>query len=244
MKYRENPGREDFSRIRAENQIGHADSLSTRLSPDVCGFYRAHVSTDPRPSDEGLLRLGAAIAALDGDGDYIAAALTEFLHSRRPVAKDLMRDQRPASDSATGQELGTILGAVEKGSLQVGAAEAFLAHLATTLSLEDTAAFLGWDEDRVRASVSENRLYAVEFSGRLRFPSWQFALTQPDKLLPGLANLIQVLTRRWGWASIAGFMSTPQADLVSTGRQTPTEWLLRGGSVDKVVDIVETSDLW
>jgi len=112
------------------------------------------------------------------------------------------------------------------------------------MSLDNVTGFLKWDEEAVRAAVSEGRLYAIEISGRLRFPVWQFSLESPGKLLPGLAEVIQVVTPRWGWTSVAGFMATAQSSLVATGRKTPVAWLRDGGDVDTVRQIVESDDWW
>jgi hypothetical protein len=43
------------------------------------------------------------------------------------------------------------------------------------------------------------------------------------KLLPGLVDIIEAVTPRWGWHSVAGFMATPQSSLVAEERKTPVE---------------------
>ncbi|SFN43381.1 hypothetical protein [Mycetocola miduiensis] len=200
-------------------------------------------------SDEAVRRLADAIAHLAADGPYLVDAVTEFALTLRPVSRDgrLSKQQEEfliESGSFTAEELADAKRDVDKGSLQLGAIDAFLSNLCATMSLEDAAGFLGWDEGAVTTAVSEGRLYGVEISGRLRFPSWQFNLGSPDKLLPGLAEVIKVLTPRWGWHSVAGFMSTPQEDLVAKGRKTPAVFLRDGGDVSEVRAIVESDDWW
>jgi hypothetical protein len=200
-------------------------------------------------SDEAVRLLADAIALLAADGPYVVDAVTEFVLALRPVSRDgrLSKQQEKfliESGDFTAEELEETKREVDRGSLQVGAVEAFLSHLCATMSLEDAAGFLGWDEEAVTAAVSEGRLYGVEISGRLRFPSWQFNLGSPDKLLPGLAEVIKVVTPRWGWHSVAGFMATPQEDLVAKGRKTPVAFLRDGGDVSEVRAIVESDDWW
>jgi hypothetical protein len=137
------------------------------------------------------------------------------------------------SGDFTAEELDAAAREVDRGALQLGIAEAFLSHLQSTMSLDDVTGFLGWDEKSARAAVSEQRLYAIDIAGRLRFPSWQFNVGSPHKLIPGLSEVIEVVTSRWEWPSVAGFMATPQSSLVAKGRKTPVEWLRDGGDVSE-----------
>ena len=146
------------------------------------------------------------------------------------------------SGTFTAETLAATQREVDRGGLQLGAAEAFLSHLCATMALEDATGFLKCDEEAARTAVSEGGLYAIEISGRLRFPVWQFSLGSPGKVLPGLAEVIEVVTPRWDWHSVAGFMATPQSSLVAVGRKTPVEWLRDGGDVNDVIEIVEDSD--
>jgi hypothetical protein len=62
-------------------------------------------------------------------------------------------------------------------------------------------------------------------------------------LIPGLAEIIEVVSSR-NSASVAGFMSTPQASLVAEGRKTPVAWLRDGGDVAAIRRIVESENRW
>ncbi|WP_134569735.1 hypothetical protein [Cryobacterium sp. Sr3] len=198
--------------------------------------------------DDALRQLGEAIDQVGGDSGFLTRALTEFLLSQRPVSTSWLSEKQERflieSGAFTAKELASTSKEVNKGSLQLGAAEAWLSNLFATMSLEDATVFLGWNDEAVRTAVSEGRLYAIEVSGRFRFPVWQFNVGHPNKLIPGLTEIIQVFTPRWDWHSVAGFMATPQSSLVAEGRQTPVEWLRDGGDVDAVKQIVESDDWW
>lgn len=196
--------------------------------------------------DVALRNLGEAIGHLGGDSVYIMQSLTDMLAAMRPVSRDrltkLQRRSLIESGDFTADELASTTSDVDRGALQVGAAEAMLSILVASMSLEDVAGFLDWTEDAVRTAVAEGLLYSIEISDRLRFPVWQLDLRQADRLLPGLAEVIKAVTPRWDWYAVAGLMSTPQFGLVATGRKTPTEWLRDGGNVADVIEIIEVSD--
>lgn len=199
-------------------------------------------------SDDEVRRFIDAVNGLAADSKFVIAGLTDFLNTQRPVVRNRLTKQQEQflveSGSFTFDELQATKREVDRGSLQLGAAKVFLSNLCATLSLDDVTGYLDLDEEAVRTAVAEGRLYAVEISSRLRFPSWQFNVGSPQKLLPGLADVIQAVTPRWGWHSVAGFMATPQEDLVAEGRKTPVAWLRDGGDVNKVISIVEGDDWW
>lgn len=201
------------------------------------------------PSHDALHRLGNAIARLGGDADYVAHALADHLLSLRPVSNEELTDQEAQylveSGAFTSDKLTAARGNVRRGSLQLHDAEFFLSSLCSTMSLERVSAYLNWDESVVRTAIDDVRLHAVEISGRLRIPIWQLNIGSATKLLPGLDPLIKVATNRWdNWRALAAFMSTPQQSLVDVGRQTPAEWLRRGGDVNSVRKIIEPGDSW
>lgn len=198
--------------------------------------------------DEAVRDLADAIARLNVDGPYFVRALTEYLVTLRPISRSggLTKEQEQfliESDAFTADELAETMREVEKGALQLGSVEVFLSHLNATLSLQDAAGFLGWDEDRMRAAISEGQLYGTEISGRLRFPVWQFHLPAPSKLLPHLTEIIEAGKSRSG-ISMNAFMNTPQESLVAEGRKTPIAWLRDGGDLNAVKRILETDRLW
>ncbi|MEY9850632.1 hypothetical protein ABH923_000310 [Leifsonia sp. EB41] len=191
-----------------------------------------------------LARLHAAIRRLGGDTTWILDCLAETIAAMKPIEKNGMspEQQRVLVEMGefTIEELDHARREVNRGSLKVSAIEAFLSHFYQTISLEDMAAYLRWDEAEVRRAVAEGRLCAAEIGGRLRFPVWQLSLPDPEKLLPGLQPLLQAASQRWDWSGLTAFMSTPQEGLVLEGQQTPAEWLRRGGAIKDVQQIIES----
>ena len=201
---------------------------------------------DPPP--EAIRDFLDAVNALAGENGFILAGLTEFLRTQKSVTRDGLSKQHEQylieSGAFTAEELAAAQQDVNRGDLQLGAAEAWLSHLCATLSLEQAVGFLGWTEEDVRTAASEGRLHAVVIAGRLHFPDWQFCLAVGSKMLPGLDNVLDALVDRWSWTSISAFMNTPQTSLVAMGRMTPTAWLRDGGDASKVRAIAESGDGW
>jgi hypothetical protein len=135
----------------------------------------------------------------------------EQTRARNPGPKDepsrTLRTEQQKSllielDAFTPEELAETTKEVQRGDLQLSTAEAFLSHLYGTLSLADTAGYLGWSDDAVSTAAEEGRLYAVEIADRLRFPYCPLSVSHNDKLLPGPAELTEVLTPRWSWQGV------------------------------------------
>ena len=202
----------------------------------------------PLISEDAVRCLAEAVARLANDPEYFLKALTDFLLAMKPVSLERLSANEVRflieSGAFTAEEWAETSASVDQGSLQLGTTEGWLLGLFETSSMEVVTGFLGWNEEAIRAAVAEGHLFAIEISGRLRFPTWQFQAGTPEKLLPGLTQIIQVITPIWNWQSVAGFMATPQSSLVAEGRQTPVEWLRDGGDVDAVKQIVESDDWW
>ncbi|WP_156786289.1 hypothetical protein [Microterricola viridarii] len=173
-------------------------------------------------------------------------ALTDMLLAMAPMSMQKLTENEVRflieSGAFTTEEWAETSASVNRGSLQLGAAEGRLLALFETESMETVTDFLGWNEDAVRAAVSAGRLYAVEISGRLRFPTWQFHAASPTNLLPGLTKIFSVISPRWHWQIAAAFVATPQSSLVAEGRKTPVEWLRDGGDVNEVTQLIESDD--
>ncbi|TFC29177.1 hypothetical protein E3O55_09895 [Cryobacterium sp. MDB1-18-2] len=210
-------------------------------SPDGTGSESGSV----RVSEAAIRRLADAVARLANDPEYFVEALTDMLMAMKPISMERLSANEVRflieSGAFSADEWAETSAAVDRGSLQVGATEGWLLGLFETSSMEVVTGFLDWNEQAVRAAVEDGRLYAIEISGRLRFPTWQFSRS-PERLLPGLTEIIRVVTSRWNWQSVAGFMATPQSSLVAEGRQTPVEWLRDGGDLNDVIEIIEASD--
>ena len=199
-------------------------------------------------SDDAVRRLAEAVARLSNDPAWFLRALEEVILAMTPMSLERRTEQEESflieSGRFTAEELAEAQTYVDRGSLQLTIAEGFLSNLRATLSLAEVTGYLDLDDEAVRTAVADGRLYAVEISGRLRFPAWQFNVGSPEKLIPGLTEVIEVVTPRWDWQSVAGFMATPQSALVAEGRKTPVAWLRDGGEVETVKQIVESADWW
>lgn len=193
---------------------------------------------------QALHRLGIAVVRLGGDTAWILDSLAETVSAMKPIEKNGMTEEQKRvlveMGAFTAEELDHATLEVNRGSLKVSAAEAFLSRFYETISIDAMAAYLEWDDETVRRAVTEGRLCAVEIGGRLRFPVWQLSRPHPSGLIPELDRLLESATKRWDWLGLTAFMSTPQEDLVTKGRQTPAEWLRRGGPIGKVTSIIDS----
>jgi len=88
-------------------------------------------------------------------------------------------------------------------------------------------------------AVFPGELFAFVIDGELRYPTWQFINGREDSVLPHLAQLVEAFSDDMHPSTILGFMQTPQEDARLNGVQlTPVEWLVRGGDVQRLVDIL------
>lgn len=197
-------------------------------------------------AESNARRLVGALNRLTPDPEYVLGALADKVESMKPISKDRLtksdREFLVESGAFSEQELSRVEAEVDRGSLLLATIQGWLLNLLDTLSLDEVVGFLDKDDSAVRRDVANGYLLAVEVSGQLRFPRWQFSLGSPDKRLPGLTSIIKATTAR-DWRSVASFMSTPQQDLAGEGRNTPAEWLRGGGEVTAVTNIVESWDI-
>jgi hypothetical protein len=214
-------------------------------APQTCPAFVYRATERAQALDAAGRRLIGALGRLANDEVWFTNAVADYLETLTPVRGSGLSQQQEdyliESGTFTPEGLAATKKDIARGGLQLSEAQAWLSHLCATLSLPSAAAFLTRSEKAVTTAVSEGRLYAVEYSGRLRFPDWQFDVTQIGKVLPHLPQLIELLAPRWGPQSIAGFMSTRQSGLLAEGRKTPTSWLRDGGRFEAVSSIVESS---
>jgi len=84
-------------------------------------------------------------------------------------------------------------------------------------------------------------VFAIVVDGELRYPMWQFTCDRDNPVLPHLAQLVEAFSDDMQPSSILGFMQTPQKDTRLKGVQlTPVEWLVQGGDVQVLVDILDS----
>jgi len=214
----------------------------TRNASDEPGHTEA-VRTETELALDGLW---GAIEGLSGDSSYLLTALTDHIRALRPVRNsDLTPEQEDfliGSGSFTAASLSETEARVTRGDLQRRALQAFVTELHRTIALNDIMGYLRWDDATIRRALDEGRLHAVVISGQLRFPVWQLTY-RGDKLLPGLAEILNAARDRVTTSALASFMTIPQRSLIATGRQVPTEWLIQGNDVQTIVDLIRHSDL-
>lgn len=197
-----------------------------------------------RPTCEDVQTLVGAIVRLTDEPAWLISALTEAIAAMEPPGTPSEAEARYllASGAFTSEELTKISREVARGSLILNGAEALLTGIRATWSVAQTASYLRTSESAVVDDARHGRLYAVELSNRLRFPTCRFSIGRPEPLIPHFEGLVAAIRDRWHWLSVVSFMQTPQEDHIAVARQTPTAWLVDGGSVDAVVTIIQTTN--
>ncbi len=111
-----------------------------------------------------------------------------------------------------------------------------------SLSVEQAAKLLIVDASRVRHRVRDRALYAFKIGAALRLPTWQFDEREP---IPGLRAVLAALPSDLHPLEVAGFMTTPDPDLaVADAPLSPRDWLIGGGDLHVVVELIEHADAW
>ena len=190
-----------------------------------------------------MTALQDAITHLNADGDYVTRALTQTILAQRPISDEAGLTPQEVdflvrAGALTPEAFEETSKRVARGDLPVGVVSTLLASLHQSLTAESAAQFLKLDAAQLEHAAASGELYAVEVAGQTRFPSWQFSLSSPGKLLPHLAEIIALLKEK-NWISVSGLMATPQPTMVTEGPQTPVEWFRGGGEIDALGRIVE-----
>ena len=135
----------------------------------------AEAQAHPVPDDPHR-RLAETVANLAEDPEYFVRVLANILRSMKSIRQHPMSKSEVRafieSGGFTSKEWAEISVSVDRDSLQLGEAEDWVMSIFDTMSMEDAAAFLEWDEDFIQVAVAANQLYAVEISGRLRFSTF------------------------------------------------------------------------
>jgi hypothetical protein len=188
------------------------------------------------------------VVVTKGQDDELVAILlqeaVEFLKTRQPRGGALSDDQVAyliESDGFTSSEFAEIEANLARGDLVKEELKTQLATVANSLSADEVALRLDIDASRVSDRQVQSDLYSFTAGGRRRYPEWQFTSDSAQRLLPGLTDLVRGLPAGLHAASVEGFMTTPQEDLVVNGqRMTPVEWLLQGGDPQELVSILDS----
>jgi hypothetical protein len=217
-----------------------------RLPPEHGGASERSQSTSATQVQTAQRLIDAALA-LGFDPDFLMTAIEDKLSEikRRPIGNRLTESQKAYLIQSGAFEQGEFLRIeqdVNSGSLNRQVIRTWLMRILDTVGIDEACELLERDEASILADIERRRVCAVEVSGQLRFPQWQFDTRSPEKLIPHLDDILEASTARWDWQTLSAFMETPQEDLISTGRQTPVDWLRSGGAINRVVQTIEASD--
>lgn len=178
----------------------------------------------------------------------IAEGAREAAELSGPRGAPLTQDQRDyitGGDPALVARLQAAQERVDDGEFEAGIQKLAARTTAAALTTAEAAEFLGIDASRVRHRHKEGTLYGFKVGGNLRFSNWQFDEELVQRVIPGVPQIVEAISSSMHPASVAGLMTTPQRSLLIQGEPvTPVEWLVGGGDVKAVTDIVEGYRSW
>lgn len=130
-----------------------------------------------------------------------------------------------------------------------GAITAALAHTArllnTAATVDEVAAALGVNESRIRQRRLDHSLWAIDVDNQWLFPVMQFEENNRGpgrRQIRGLDQVFKALPHDLHPVAVAGFLTTPQPNLLLEGNPTsPVIWLRSGGDITAVLDLIETA---
>ena len=160
--------------------------------------------------------------------------------ARQRQSGGLKTEQEPfavKSGAMTQREWDDAQARVARGYLARLERQTELGGLENATTARDAATRLGLTPRSIAVFPAE--VFAFIVDGELRYPVWQFVNDRENPVLPHLAQLVEAFSDDMHPSTILGFMQTPQEDARLNGVQlTPVEWLVRGGDVQRLVDIL------
>ncbi len=202
------------------------------------------------PTREAIERFARAVARLEVNGTWLVEALTQHMRSMQPSDPSLSAEDRKLLLANVASSLGMPTHeearTISRGDLHMKIVRTWLNSVCATLSVDETKAFLQIDDEELVRRVASRHLVPIKLNGQLRFPEWQFdPRNSPMKTIRNLPEIFESLEADGaGWQSDAAFMSTPQDSLRAAVATTPSEWLLAGGAVSAVLDLIDSRDFW
>lgn len=176
--------------------------------------------------------------------DIIAALKT--LPAHRPWAATLTDGEARLLDGA---------GFTEDPDAYAEIAADITAHMArlysTAYTAADVASGLGVNDSRVRQRRLNHTLWAIDDGGTWVYPAVQFDVIDNGREAPltlkhvrGLDRVLpHLLTKGLHPTAIAGFLLTPQPELVIDGQpKSVREWLLHGEPEGPVLNLIDIGD--
>jgi len=135
--------------------------------------------------------------------------------------------------------------AVTRGELDEAQRRTRRAGLLATMSSPEVEDWLGIGSAKRTWMLSVGELFAFVVDDELRYPTWQFTDDQEQPILPHLSRLTPKFDDGMHPASILRFMTTAHELIWVSGEPaSPVGWLLSGGSVQDVIDILEIRSMY
>lgn len=185
------------------------------------------------------LRSALARAGLRVDADEFLALVEDAARRLSPVdpdPADYFTDSQRTALAEVGLDLAPRRASERDPRARTVALQAVLRD--TALSVAGAAERVGVDASRIRHRLADGRLTGWKDRGGWQLPVWQFTNTS---VLPGLEAVLAAVPADQPPLVVAGFMTTPQADLPTGGEPTaPRDWLLAGGDPAAVARLVAT----
>lgn len=165
-----------------------------------------------------------------------------LLPAHRPGVAALTVDQSRLLDRVGLEEDPAAYGALSADSIAQAAR-----LISTAYSAADVAEGLGVNDSRVRQRRLARTLWAVDDGGRWVYPAVQFEqrpkVTPRLKVIRGLDRVLPALPSDLRPTAVAGFLLTPQPDLLVDGRPTSVrDWLISGGNLDSVLAVADVEE--
>jgi hypothetical protein len=213
------------------------------VAKSVEGVARGRHRAD-KLSDASAEALGRRLSAV---GDRLSLRSEDVMTALEAVARSTPAGaRRPAeslspAEEAVLREAGSLRRAMppleERASFRT---QLLLEQLlADALTVKDAAARLGVSESRVRQRIAARSLLAVERAGTWKLPTFQL---EGGTDLPGLTDVLPAFPTDVHPAAVVLFLEAPSAELDVDGRAlTPREWLMTGGPVSRVVELVKAA---
>lgn len=185
------------------------------------------------------LRTALARAGLRVDTDEFLELVEDAAHRLAPTDPDpaaYFTDSQRTALADVGLDLAPLRPDERDPRARTVALQAVLRD--TALTVPGAAERINVDTSRIRHRLAEGRLAGWKDRGGWRLPVWQFT---NDGVLPGLETVLAAVPADQPALVVAGFMTTPQTDLPTSGEPaTPRDWLLAGGDPAAVARIART----
>lgn len=187
-------------------------------------------------------RFGLNATELNAYGDIgraeLVAALRTLPAHRPGATASLSTEERHLLDS---------VGFVEDPEAYAEVVGDLLSHTArlitTAYTAGEVASGLGVSVSAVRDKRLARALWAIEVDGTWVYPVPQFTPGSELAVLPGFEQVFFALPSELHPAVVAGFLLTPQAELIVAGQPTTVQdWLVQGGGVDQVLGLIDISE--